>query len=91
MDSAEFTEWQAMYLVEPFGDAVSDRRHGDVMAMLANAHFGGPGKHYAAEDFMLAATGEPVEDEPEFIDDPVAQSDLIRAAIFGVAPKTSPQ
>jgi hypothetical protein len=90
MDSAEFTEWQAMYLVEPFGDAVADQRHGDATAVLANAHFGRPEKHYTASDFKLGDRDidqSPPESEPEFIDDPIAQSNLIRAAIFGIAPK----
>lgn len=80
-----------MFLIEPFGDAVADRRHGDVMALLANAHFGTAGKCYSSSDFMLSGSDlvqAAEEAEPEFIDDPVAQSNLIRAAIFGVAPKT---
>ena len=91
MDSAEFTEWQAMNSIEPIGGAVVDRRHGDMMALLANAHFGSPDKHYTADDFMLGnADLVKVDDEDdlEFIDDPIAQSNLIRAAIFGIVPKT---
>ncbi len=89
MDSVEFTEWQAMYELEPFGDETADRRHGDATAVLANAHFGSKDKHYKASDFMLGDKGHVEEEEPEFIDDPVELSNLIRAACFGIAPKST--
>jgi hypothetical protein len=86
IDSAEFTEWQALYLLEPFGDEVADRRHGSEMAMRANAQRGPNTEPYKAEDFMYGST---VQEEPELelLDDPVAQSDLIRAKLFGKPPK----
>jgi hypothetical protein len=90
MDSAEFTRWQAMFLIAPFGDDVADRRHGDAMAVQFNAHFGSRDKQFTASDFMLGGSDllqSLPEDEPEFIEDPVALSNLIRAAVFGIAPK----
>lgn len=88
MTSVEFTEWQAYYLLEPFGAGVADLRHGAGMAMLANAHFGGKEKTYGADEFMLGDTGQEMESaEPVLLDDDVAQSNLIRASLFGLPPK----
>jgi hypothetical protein len=90
MDSAEFTEWQAMYLIEPFGDEVADRRHGDATATLANAHFGTAEKWFSADEFMLGngdLSQSQDDAEPEYVDDPVAHSNLIRAAVFKLPPK----
>jgi hypothetical protein len=75
-----------MYLLEPFGDEVADRRHGSAMALEANAQRGPNTEPYKAEDFMYGATVQE-EPDPELLDDPVAQSNLIRAKLFGVAPK----
>lgn len=65
--------------------------------MLANAHRGARrSEPYSAEDFIQwRDTDEDVEeagsdDEPELLDDPVAQSDLIRAVMFGLAPRSAP-
>jgi len=42
---------------------------------------------YKPDDFIYwRNTGQPDESEPELLDDPVAQSNLIRAALFGKAP-----
>lgn len=43
---------------------------------------------YQADDFIhWRETGQPVDDaEPVLLEDPVAQSNLIRAAMFGKAP-----
>ncbi len=88
MDSAEFTEWQAFYLLEPFGGLVEDLRRGAETAVLANAHFGSAQKWYAPGDFMYGSEASTTEEaEPALIADPVAHSNLIRAAVFGIAPK----
>jgi hypothetical protein len=86
MDSAEFTEWQAFYLLEPFGGEVEDRRHGSSMAMRANAQRGKDSEPFRAEDFMYGSRMIE-EPEPELLEDPVAQSNLIRAKMFGLPPR----
>lgn len=86
IDSAEFAEWQAFYLLEPFGGEVADRRHGAAMALQANAQRGKDTEPYEVEDFMYGSVVHE-EREPEYIDDPVAQSNLIRAKMFGLPPK----
>jgi hypothetical protein len=91
MDSAEFTEWQAFYRLEPFGDLVADERHGVAVSVLANINrdrSARPGPFRANDFIHWRDTGKPDEDfEPILLDDSVAQSNLIRAAIFGKAPE----
>jgi hypothetical protein len=90
ISSAEFTEWRAFYRLEPFGDLVADQRHGVASALLANInrHPDSRPEPYQAQDFIhWGEETEQVEDaEPTLLDDPVAQSNLIRAAMFGIAP-----
>jgi hypothetical protein len=76
----------ALYQLEPFGDEVADRRHGSMMALQANSQRGKDAEPYRAEDFMYGGIVQE-EPEPEYIDDPVAQSNLIRAKMFGLPPK----
>lgn len=91
MDSAEFTEWQAFYRLEPFGDLVADERHGVAVSVLANINRDPSTRPepFRGRDFIhWRDNGEREnEAEPILLDDAVAQSNLIRAAIFGVAPK----
>lgn len=91
MTSAEFTEWQAYYNLEPFGELVADQRHGVATSLLANLNRDSKArpKPYTADDFIhWRDTGnEPVEAEPVLLDDPVAQSNLMRASMFGLPPK----
>lgn len=91
ISSAEFTEWLAFYELEPFGDQVADMRHGTAAALLANVNRNGKEKPepYRAADFIQwgeLCEAEP-EAEPTLLDDPVAQSNLIRAAMFGMPPR----
>jgi len=76
----------ALYQLEPFGGEVADRRHGSMMALQANTQRGKDTDPYKAEDFMYGSTVQE-DPEPEYIDDPVAQSNLIRAKLFGLPPK----
>jgi len=76
----------ALYQLEPFGGEVADRRHGSQMALQANSQRGKDTEPYAAEDFMYGNIVHE-EPEPEYIDDPVAMSNLIRAKMFGLPPK----
>jgi hypothetical protein len=89
--SAEFTEWQAFYELEPFGDLVADQRHGVAVAALANINRISEHRPeaYVAEDFIhWRDTGAREADaEPTLIDDPIAHSNLIRAAMFGLPPR----
>ena len=91
MDSAEFTYWLAFYQIEPFGDLVADERHGSAAALLANVNRDPKTRPepFKPEDFIhWRATGQEVEEaEPTLLDDPVAQSNLIRAAMFGLPPR----
>lgn len=81
----------AYYELEPFGEMVADRRHGVAAALLANinrseAHRPTP---WGPDDFIdwRETDVRPEDDEPTLLDDPVAQADLFRAAVFGIAPK----
>lgn len=90
MTSAEFTEWLAYYELEPFGELVADQRHGVATSVLANVnrnHEKRPEPYEAADFIHWRSTGKQApDDEPVLLDDPVAQSNLIRAAMFGIPP-----
>lgn len=81
----------AYYQLEPFGDLIADERHGTATALIANVNRNAESRPepYRADDFIpwRATESAKGEAELELLDDPVAQSDLIRAAIFGVPPK----
>lgn len=78
--------------MEPFGDHIADLRHGTACALLANVNRNPEARPepYKAEDFIHWKSSEavPEDDEPLQIDDPIAHSNLIRAALFGMPPKT---
>ncbi|VVE90399.1 phage tail assembly protein T [Pandoraea bronchicola] len=89
IDSAEFAEWVAYSRIEQFGSPIEDLRTGAVVSMLANIN---RDRKRHPEPFGLldvlpwAEHGDSQPDEPVQLADPKAQSDLIRAAIFGIAP-----
>lgn len=89
MTSTEFTEWQAYYELEPFGAPVEDRRHGVATALFANSQRGKDSAPFTAEDFMYGSEAQAPADsgEPTLLEDPVAQSNLIRATMFGLPPR----
>lgn len=90
ISSAEFTEWMAFYELEPFGDLVADLRHGTATSLLANINRDSKARPdpYTAEDFIPWRAGTPAKEaEPTLLDDPVAQSNLLRAALFGLSPQ----
>lgn len=90
MTSDEFTEWQAYYLMEPFGAAAEDIRHGVGMSMLANAHFASKDKSFSADEFMLGDAGKSADEaEPILLDDAVAQADLILTEVFRLPPRNT--
>lgn len=57
--------------------------------MFANSQRGKDADAFTAEDFMYGAESKMSQesDEPVLLDDPVAQSNLIRASMFGLRPK----
>jgi len=65
-------------------------RHGVATALLANVNRNAEARPelYKPEDFVPWVKRETVEAEPVVLIDPVAHSNLIRAALFGIAPKT---
>jgi hypothetical protein len=91
MTSLEFTEWMAYCEIQPFGDEVADLRHGTAAALVANMNRDPAArpKPWAPKDFIHwgdIATQE-MEAKPVLLDDPVAQSNLIRAEMFGMPPR----
>ena len=91
ISSTEFTEWMAFYELEPFGDIIADLRHGTATALLANINRDSKARpeHYTADDFIFWRREDQLEEKaaPVLLDDPVAQSKLLRAALFGLPPK----
>lgn len=84
MDSAEFTEWRAFERLEPFSELQGDLRAGQVVAMLHNIHRKPNSDPLTAADFFPALDYGRAKPEPVLLDDPKAQADLIRRAVFGV-------
>jgi hypothetical protein len=85
----EFTEWQAYYQLEPFGEQITDLRHGVAVSVLANVNRNHEAKPepFTPSDFIhWGDLHQEEEVEPVLLDDPVAQSNLMRAALFGKAP-----
>jgi len=64
-------------------------RHGTASALLANINRNAESRPepYKPEDFVPWVKREAVEVEPVELLDPVAHSNLLRAALFGIAPK----
>jgi hypothetical protein len=75
--------------LEPMGAIPLLHAFGQVCTVLANIHRGKDSKPYRPEDFfpLLAREfGKPDRDEPVLLDDPEAQSALIKRHIFGMGP-----
>ena len=89
ISSDEFTEWLAYYQLEPFGEQIADMRHGTACALLANVNRNAEARPqaYKPDDFVPWVKREVVEVEPVQLPDKVAHSNLLRAALFGIAPK----
>ena len=64
-------------------------RHGVASALLANVNRNAENKPepYKPDDFVYWTKREVAEVEPVQLKDKVAHSNLIRAALFGIAPK----
>lgn len=83
----------AYYELEPFGDLIADHRHGAASALLANLNRDSKSRPepYKSDDFIYwRDTGADTPDsEPVLLADPVAQGQLLRAALFGVRPSSN--
>ena len=90
ISSLEFTEWQAFYSIEPFGDLVADQRHGVATSLIANVNRDSKTRPapYRAEDFIYWGDSgrAPAAVEAIALDDPEAQANLILARVFGIKP-----
>ncbi len=84
IDSVELTEWLAFDQIEPFGDPRADLRTGLICSTVANYSMSPPKKPHRPSDYMLFAAER--TDKPVLLDDPKAQSDLIRQVLFGIQP-----
>ena len=84
LDSSEITEWIAYDQLEPFGEQREDLRVGQICSTVANHSFSPPKKPHRPSDYMLFSPER--QDKPVLLQDPKAQSDLIRQALFGVKP-----
>ncbi|WP_150558866.1 phage tail assembly protein T [Pandoraea bronchicola] len=86
VSGAEFGEWLAYYQIEPFGTRVDDLRAGVIAAATYNVN---RDRKRQPEPFgpsdvipwLVDDSGR--NDEPILLDDPAAQTALIRASLFG--------
>jgi hypothetical protein len=83
------TEWAAYYQLEPFGEALADRRHGIATSVLANVNRDAKARPepYKPEDFIYwhQSHGEKAEHDGELLDDPAAQAKLLTDAFAALA------
>ena len=84
--SAELTEWQAYYQLEPFGSLVDDERHGVAVSTLANINRDAKTRPepYKSSDFIGWRSFDKVEQGPILMPDAQAQSELIKRKIFKI-------
>lgn len=68
VDSREFTEWQAYWQLEPWGEDRADLRTGIVASTLANIHRSRDSEAFTPRDFMPTF---------DLVPPPVDQDDLI--------------
>jgi hypothetical protein len=89
VSSAEFTEWLGYYQIEPFGARIDDLRAGVIAAATYNVHRDVKKfpKALGPVDVIGWLDGlggqKPEEVDPIVLDDPVAQTNLLRASLFG--------
>lgn len=86
--SDEFTYWMEMAKLEPFGSQVEDLRVGTLAALTANLHRDTKKKRepFVPADFTPWSDprNDEARDEPILLKDKKAQSNMIRAALFGI-------
>ncbi|MDR8398280.1 DUF4035 domain-containing protein [Paraburkholderia sp. USG1] len=87
ISSAEFTDWLAYHQIEPFGEQMADLRAGAIVAAIYNVNRDTKKRPdpFGPSDVIpwlggLTARPEP---EPVLFDDPVAQTNMLRAELFG--------
>ncbi len=86
MTSAQFVEWIAFYELEPFGSLHEEQMAGQICAAVVNGYRDPKKDPLRPSDFFSPLKREVGEDsdEPILLDDPEAQSQLIKARVFGV-------
>ncbi|CAD6536410.1 hypothetical protein LMG27952_03145 [Paraburkholderia hiiakae] len=86
VSSAEFTDWIAYSQIEHFGPQIDDLRAGVIAAAIYNVNRDSK-KHptpFGPSDVIpWLGLDEVKASQPILLDDPVAQSNLLRAALFG--------
>jgi len=87
VSSAEFTEWLAYYQLEPFGAYMDDLRAGAVTAAVYNGvrDVKKRPEPFGPADVIpwLNGFSSHAQEEPVLLDDPVAQTAMLRASLFG--------
>ncbi|MDR5801204.1 hypothetical protein [Caballeronia sp. LZ001] len=87
VDSAEFNEWLAYYQIEPFGTQMDDMRAGVIAAATYNVNRDSKKRPtpFGPSDVIpwIDGLSPRAEEGPVLLADPVAQSNLIRATLFG--------
>jgi hypothetical protein len=86
IDSAEMTEWQAYYQLEPFGSLIDDERHGVAVSALANINRDSKTRPepYKSSDFIAWRSFDKVDAGPILMQNAEAQSELIKRKIFKI-------
>lgn len=77
------------YEIEPFGSQIEDLRMGMVASTIANVNRNAavkPEPFHPMDFAPWARAADAVDDTPIELDDEKSQSDLIRAAVFGIPP-----
>jgi len=87
VSSAEFADWLAYHQIEPFGSQMDDLRAGAVTAAIYNVNRNTEKRPqpFGPCDVIpwLDGLSQKPEPEPVLLDDPVAQTAMLRASIFG--------
>jgi hypothetical protein len=85
MSSREFTEWQAYFALEPFGEERADIRAALVASVIANVNRN-PKKRsspFAVKDFMLRF-GEAAGSREQSVEQQLSLVEMLNAAFGGV-------
>ena len=53
IDSSELSEWEAYYIIEPWGEQKADVRTGIIASTIANVNRGKNAKAFTYNDFIL--------------------------------------
>ncbi|MDR6447485.1 hypothetical protein J2794_003601 [Paraburkholderia terricola] len=87
VSSAEFADWLAYHQIEPFGSQMDDLRAGAVAAAIYNVNRNTEKRPqpFGPSDVIpwLDGLSPKPEPEPVLLGDPVAQTAMLRASIFG--------